>query len=180
MRTSCKTAYIIDARRIIVWLFFLMIGTSVATLAAAMYLKTTVAEILAQPRKFDRKQVELRGKLVLTRENSAFSDGSTCARAKNCALWAEFADCVFLRDGSAPIDCREYLEELVRRKGGASNPQPIEINGVTARGFVATSSKEVKYASSVPKRDRVGRFGHLGAYGGQINVQQLDLSGGAK
>ena len=146
---------------------------------ATVFRKATVAEILASPGKFDQKLVELRGRIVVGQEISMFQDGSTCAKIRMCALWVELDRCM-IAGSETENSCAVYIDNLVRLNGGPPLSQRIELDDVAVRGVVMTSRKDLRYDSSVPKQYRVGQFGHLSAYPGQVNVQQIQLPPSAK
>jgi hypothetical protein len=172
-----KTAYITTSKKFLAHLFILLSATTSApvTQTGPEFRRVTVEEILEKPKKFDGVKVELHGRITLTQETSVFRDESTCSklRIKTCAIWFQLDPCDIV---GIPIkeSCNAYITKATRNGDGSRRNHLTVIDNITIRAVVTTTRKDLRYDKSVPRSARVGMFGHLGAYGAQVNASQIE------
>jgi hypothetical protein len=147
--------------------------------------RTTVTNILKDHNKFNGAKVELHGRITLTQEIGAFEDETKCGGLglQVCALWTQFDRCSVV---GQPIEqsCDVFLRRVIsssivgedRRTPAAEATRRTVVEDVTIRGVVSTIRKDLRFDKSVPESARWGMFGHLGAYPGQIDIQQIQLN----
>jgi hypothetical protein len=140
-----------------------------------VYLRTTVAAILAKAKRMDGKRVELRGDYVTGFEISLLTDGSRCGELgkRVCGAWIESRNCVATVKESRTMKCYEAIREF-RGTARENKGSFLEFKGMLVRGIARTINRDIRAQGHYRTTVQAG-FGHLGAGAIQVDVEEMEF-----